>query len=136
MNIMKIPLICRFSWHSFRGVINQHGALQWIVCARCGIQRNSSDYNYDENSPQCTIAKKIELIQYFKKIQLMSVRGKTEKISSLKCFWTYPFGHIWHRTEKMSSYDRICYICGEKSTKGNYDGNWFRDLGVLKEKTK
>jgi hypothetical protein len=38
--MIKVPLvsrlICRFLWHSYRGVINDHGAMRWLVCGRCG----------------------------------------------------------------------------------------------------
>lgn len=33
-------MICRFLFHSYRGVINKHGVLQWIVCLRCGDKRD------------------------------------------------------------------------------------------------
>lgn len=41
---IKIPLlsrlICKYLWHSYRGVINSHGALEWLVCTRCGRRHN------------------------------------------------------------------------------------------------
>ena len=40
----KLPfvgrMICRFLFHSYRGIINTHGVLQWVVCLRCGHQRD------------------------------------------------------------------------------------------------
>jgi hypothetical protein len=35
-------LICKFLWHSYRGVINDHGVLWWLVCTRCGDRRTMS----------------------------------------------------------------------------------------------
>lgn len=38
---VKLPLLsrlmCKFLWHSCRGVVNEHGVLEWMVCTRCGI---------------------------------------------------------------------------------------------------
>lgn len=33
-------MICRFLFHSHKGVINSYGALEWIVCTRCGHKRS------------------------------------------------------------------------------------------------
>jgi len=37
---VKVPwlsrMICKYFWHSYKGVINEHGVLQWLVCTRCG----------------------------------------------------------------------------------------------------
>lgn len=33
-------MFCRWLWHSWRGVLNEHGALEWLVCRRCGERRN------------------------------------------------------------------------------------------------
>jgi hypothetical protein len=35
-------IICKCLWHSYHGVINKYGALQWLVCKRCGDKRNIS----------------------------------------------------------------------------------------------
>jgi len=36
----RIPLVsrlfCRYLWHSWKGLLNQHGAFQYLVCTRCG----------------------------------------------------------------------------------------------------
>lgn len=52
-------------------------------------------------------------------------------MESLKCFWTYPFGHIWCKTKEMSASTRFCILCGSESRRGDYEqeGHWFRDLG-------
>ncbi len=40
----KLPLLtrilCRWFWHSYRGTLNEHGALQWLTCTRCGERRD------------------------------------------------------------------------------------------------
>ncbi len=41
---MRIPwlsrIICKYLWHSYKGVINEHGAMRWLVCTRCGNQHD------------------------------------------------------------------------------------------------
>lgn len=31
---------CRWFWHRFRPMLNEHGALRWLVCERCGYRRD------------------------------------------------------------------------------------------------
>lgn len=33
-------MVCKYLWHSFTGVINEYGVLRWLVCRRCGLQRD------------------------------------------------------------------------------------------------
>ena len=79
---------------------------------------------------------KSDLIKYLKKLVLVFDHPPTTRIASLKCFWTYPFCHIWYRTEMMSSCDRKCYLCNTRGSRDSYDGNWFRDLGLIEIKEK
>jgi len=60
----------------------------------------------------------------------MDRKGKfTMKISSLKCFWTWPFGHIWgDNLCTGSSFDRQCVICYKESSKGSYTRCWHYDI--------
>lgn len=73
-------------------------------------------------------------IGMIKRLFLVGMDPPFKKIWSLRCFWSYPFGHIWYRTKQMSSYDRVCLLCDRKSTKSTYDMDWFHDLGVMKGK--
>ena len=50
----------------------------------------------------------------------------TQRAKELRCFWTWPFGHIWDGYR--DSGHRACVICGQKSHRGNYDSNWNYDL--------
>lgn len=51
-------------------------------------------------------------------------------VSHAKCFWTWPFGHIWAESQHGNSYNgyRDCVICGKSDYRGSYDGAWYRDL--------
>ena len=59
------------------------------------------------------------------------MKGMTDKNkpSHFRCYWTFPFGHIW-RQGQQTSYERTCVLCGKYSAKGNYDGGWHYDLDV------
>ncbi len=49
-------------------------------------------------------------------------------VSRIRCFWTWPFGHVWGTHPSGSSYDRQCAICHTTETRGTYDGDWKYDL--------
>lgn len=36
-------MLCRYLWHSYQGVLNEHGVLKWLVCRRCGRTRDLID---------------------------------------------------------------------------------------------
>lgn len=55
----------------------------------------------------------------------MGVGGRT---APARCFWTWPFGHIWGRHPSKSSYDRKCVVCHKSSTRSSYDSDWRFDL--------
>ena len=46
-------------------------------------------------------------------IKTKRLEKKGRRARQLRCFWTWPWGHIWKAGE--TSYDRICAICGKKS---------------------
>ncbi|KKN98989.1 hypothetical protein LCGC14_0142340 [marine sediment metagenome] len=49
-------------------------------------------------------------------------------LSHKQCFWTWPFGHIWHPMGK-TSYERTCVFCHKDGViKGIWDGCWRFDL--------
>lgn len=66
------------------------------------------------------------------KISLLSGNRITIKsLSKIRCFWTWPFGHIWgeHESEPgYGSFKRRCTICRRTSFKGRYDGDWMYDI--------
>ena len=37
---LRIPLMsrlfCKYLWHSWTGILNEHGVMKWLVCKRCG----------------------------------------------------------------------------------------------------
>lgn len=39
---VKVPwvsrMICKYLWHSYKGLLNHHSAFKWLVCTRCGEQ--------------------------------------------------------------------------------------------------
>lgn len=49
---LRIPwlsrMICKYLWHSYKSVINEHGALEWLICRRCGNRHNIIYGYYDE----------------------------------------------------------------------------------------
>lgn len=51
-----------------------------------------------------------------------------DKLSHFRCYWTRPFGHVWKKWGRQTSYERSCVLCGKYSVKGNYDGDWKYDL--------
>lgn len=67
------------------------------------------------------------------KISLLSGNQITVKsLSKRRCFWTWPFGHIWGPDEDNNDgYTRRCMICKKVSLKGSYDGNWMYDIVEL-----
>ncbi|MFH1392841.1 MAG: hypothetical protein ABIG73_00440 [Patescibacteria group bacterium] len=63
-----------------------------------------------------------------RKLSDMKKEKSKKFVGQLKCFWTWPFGHIWGG--HSGSYDRSCVICEATSTKGTYDGDWHYDLAA------
>jgi len=56
-------------------------------------------------------------------------RKRIEQIKiKLKCFWTYPFGHVWGDYMRGTTYDRMCVLCGKVCDCRKCDGYWFRDV--------
>lgn len=51
---------------------------------------------------------------------------RIKTLSAIRCFWTWPFGHVW--CAYGGSYDRQCMICKSVSSKGMYDGDWMYDI--------
>lgn len=45
----------------------------------------------------------------------------------LRCFWTWPWGHIWGNNNP-NSYSRICVICGTHSDALLYGGMLSHDI--------
>lgn len=47
---LRIPLVsrlfCKYLWHSWTGILNEHGVMQWLVCTRCGERYNLISYCY------------------------------------------------------------------------------------------
>jgi hypothetical protein len=40
-------------------------------------------------------------------------RERSQRSRELRCFWTYPFGHVWEKQSIMSTGPiRICRGCG------------------------
>lgn len=50
-------------------------------------------------------------------------------LSQLKCFWTWPFSHIWF-VHGCCDYDRRCENCHLVNTRGGWDGGgyWMYDI--------
>lgn len=61
---------------------------------------------------------------------MADLRENEFSVSHTKCFWTWPFGHIWGDSEFGKTYNgyRDCVICGKSSWHGSYDGAWHYDL--------
>ena len=62
------------------------------------------------------------------KISLLSGNQITVKsLSKIRCFWIWPFGHIWGEHPTDSDYFRQCVICKKTS----FDRAWGYDLYLL-----
>lgn len=47
---LRIPLvsrlICKYLWHSWKGLLNEHGAFKYLVCTRCGDRYDLTERHY------------------------------------------------------------------------------------------
>lgn len=83
----------------------------------------------------CIVNKNIYQLRL--KLSEMS-RERIEQIKiKLRCFWTYPFGHVWGDHQNSTTYDRMCVLCGKVCDCRNYDGYWFHDVAShIEEKSR
>lgn len=59
---------------------------------------------------------------------LIGDRFSIRRLPTVRCFWTWPFGHVWGKHASDCSYDRQCAICRRESSKGSSGGGWMYDI--------